>query len=155
MMKRTKTRLWLCGALIAFLLAFIWGNSLLPGEDSGELSGFVGDLLQALLPFLNLNSETGMHLLRKAAHFTEFSALGISFAWLWGMLLSKQFPRLALPFLCGSCAAAIDETIQLFSPDRGPSIKDVALDASGVLTGVILLTVLHLLFQSRIKNRTH
>lgn len=154
-MKRTKQRLWLCGALTVFLLSFIWGNSLLPGESSGEVSGFVGALLQTLLPFLDLSSETGMHLLRKAAHFTEFAALGISFTWLWGMLLCKVFPRLALPFLCGTLAAAIDETIQLFSPDRGPSIKDVALDSSGVFTGVLLLTVLHIFYQKRIKNRTH
>ena len=142
-MKRSKLRLWLCGALIAFLLSFIWGNSLLPGEDSGELSGFVGSFLQALLPFLDLSSEKGMHLLRKAAHFTEFAALGVSFAWLWSMLLSKRLPAFVLPFLCGTAAAAIDETIQLFSPDRGPSIKDVALDTSGVLTGVLVLTLLH------------
>ena len=77
MMKRTKTRLFLSGAMIVGILCFIWGNSLLPGKDSGELSGFVGMLLQKLLPFLNLQSETGMHFLRKAAHFSEFAALGI------------------------------------------------------------------------------
>ncbi len=152
-MKQTKPRLWLCGALIGFLLAFIWGNSLLPGESSGELSGFVGTLLQALLPFLDLASEEGMHLLRKAAHFTEFTALGISFAWLWGMLARRKFFALLLPFLCGTCAAAIDETIQLFSPDRGPSIKDVALDASGVLTGVLVLTTLYYLINRKTTHR--
>ena len=151
MMKRSKLRLWLCGALIGALLTFIWGNSLLPGEDSGEVSGFVGTLLQTLLPFLDLSSEEGMHLLRKAAHFTEFTALGTSFAWLWGMLMTKQAAALSLPFLCGTTAAAIDETIQIFSPDRGPSIKDVALDASGVLFGVLALTLVHQLLY---KNRT-
>jgi VanZ family protein len=151
MMKKTALRLWLCGALIVALLAFIWGNSLLPGEDSGELSGFVGTLLQTILPFLDLNSEEGMHLLRKTAHFTEFAALGMSFTWLWSMLISARLPRMTLPFLCGTLAAAIDETIQLFSPDRGPSIKDVILDSSGVLFGVLAITCLCHLLQ---KNRT-
>ena len=151
MMKRSPFRLCLCGALIAALLAFIWGNSLLPGEDSGELSGFVGAVLQVLFPFLDLSSETGMHLLRKAAHFTEFAALGLSFTWLWAMLIRARLPRIALPFLCGTLSAAIDETIQLFSPDRGPSIKDVALDASGVLFGVLVLTLTYRLL---CKNRT-
>lgn len=153
MMKRTKLRLWLCGALIAALLAFIWGNSLLPGEDSGELSGFVGTLLQAVLPFLDLSSETGMHLLRKAAHFSEFAALGMGFTWLWGMLSKKRLPAALLPLLCGFTAAAIDETIQLFSPDRGPSVKDVAIDTAGVLTGILVLTLLHWLYKTVTKNR--
>ena len=48
-MKRTKIRLFLSIAMILGILCFIWGNSLLPGEDSGELSGFVGTLLQKLL----------------------------------------------------------------------------------------------------------
>ena len=151
MMKRSSLRLCLCGALIAALLAFIWGNSLLPGEDSGELSGFVGAMLQALFPFLDLGSEKAMHLLRKLAHFTEFAALGMSFTWLWAMMIRARLPRIALPFLCGTLAAAIDETIQLFSPDRGPSIKDVALDASGVLFGVLVLTLTYRLL---CKNRT-
>ena len=145
MMKRSTLRLWLCGVLIAAVLMFIWGNSLLPGEDSGDLSGFVGSVLQTLLPFLDLSSERGMHLLRKAAHFSEFAALGFLLRWLWGMLCRKKLPALVLPLICGTCAAAIDETIQLFSPDRGPSIKDVGIDACGVLTGILILTLFHLL----------
>ena len=146
MMKRTKTRLFLSGAMIVGILCFIWGNSLLPGKDSGELSGFVGMLLQKLLPFLNLQSETGMHFLRKAAHFSEFAALGMSFTWLFGMLSGKKAWSLSLPLICGATAAAIDETIQLFSPDRGPSIKDVGIDTCGVIAGIVVLSLLHWLF---------
>lgn len=147
MMKKTTARLCLCGLYLAAVLAFIWGNSLLPGEDSGELSGFVGSLLQKLLPFLNLSSEQGMHLLRKAAHFSEFAALGLGFGWLFGMLCRKRLPALALPLLCGVSAAAIDETIQIFSPNRGPGIVDVAIDSAGVLAGILVLTLVHWVFR--------
>ena len=126
-MKKTKLRLFLSSVMIVGILCFIWGNSLLPGEDSGELSGFVGQLLHKLLPFLDLQSDMGMHLLRKAAHFSEFAALGMSFAWFYGMISKKRLWSLTLPLVCGSAAAAIDEAIQLFSPDRGPSIKDVGI----------------------------
>ena len=151
MMKRTTPRLWISGFIILSLLCFIWGNSLLPGEDSGELSGFVGQLLQKLFPFLDLESGTGMHLLRKAAHFTEFAALGFSFAWFYGMLSKKRLWSLALPLISGASAAAIDETIQLFSPDRGPSIKDVGIDTCGVIAGILVLTLLHWVLK-RIKS---
>lgn len=146
MMKRSTPRLLINGVITLGLLCFIWGNSLLPGKDSGELSGFVGTLLQKLLPFLNLQSETGMHLLRKAAHFSEFAALGMSFTWLFGMLSGKKAWYLSLPLICGAAAAAIDETIQLFSPDRGPSIKDVGIDTCGVIAGIAVLSLLHWLF---------
>ena len=145
-MKRSTPRLLINGVITLGLLCFIWGNSLLPGKDSGELSGFVGMLLQKLLPFLNLQSETGMHFLRKAAHFSEFAALGMSFTWLFGMLSGKKAWSLSLPLICGATAAAIDETIQLFSPDRGPSIKDVGIDTCGVITGIAVLSLLHWLF---------
>ena len=146
MIKRTKPRLIVSGAMIIGILCFIWGNSLLPGKDSGELSGFIGTLLQKLLPFLDLQSEQGMYLLRKAAHFSEFAALGFSFAWLYGMLSRKRIWSLALSLVSGATAAAIDETIQLFSPDRGPSIKDVGIDTCGVIAGICVLTLLHWLF---------
>ena len=143
MMKRSIPRLLINSVITLGLLCFIWGNSLLPGKDSGELSGFVGMLLQKLLPFLDLQSETGMHLLRKAAHFSEFAALGMSFTWLFGMLSGKKAWSLSLPLICGATAAAIDETIQLFSPDRGPSIKDVGIDTCGVIAGIAVLSLLH------------
>ena len=152
MMKRTKPRLWINSGLIIGILCFIWGNSLLPGEDSGQLSGFVGMMLQKLLPFVDLQSEMGLHLLRKAAHFSEFAALGMSFAWLFGMLSKQRLLSLALPLLSGAGAAAIDETIQLFSPNRGPSIKDVGIDTAGVITGIAVLTLLHCLYK-RMKKR--
>ncbi len=151
-MKRTKGRLALCSVYLIAVLAFIWSNSLLPGQQSGEVSGFVGDLLKKLLPFLRLDGDRGMHLLRKAAHFTEFTALGMGFAWLFGMLSQRRVFALTLPLLCGSCAAAIDETIQIFSPDRGPSIKDVMLDTSGVITGIVLVIILYTLI-ARFKGR--
>ena len=73
------------------------------------------------------------------AHFTEFTALGLCLCWLFGML---QKGKLA-PFLCGGLAACVDESIQLFVPDRGPSLRDVCIDSGGVLLGVILLTLGH------------
>lgn len=139
-MKRSGLRLFLCSAYLTALLAFIWGNSLLPGQQSGELSGFVGDLIKKLLPFLHLD---GMHLLRKAAHFTEFAALGLGFAWLFGMLCKNRLPALGLPLVCGASVAAIDETIQIFSPDRGPSITDVGIDTAGVITGILFLKLIY------------
>ena len=133
-MKRTDKRLRLCVTLLICNLVFIWGNSLLPGEISGAFSEWVKSVLAQILP-VGPDNGSGGGLLRKIAHFTEFTALGMCLAWLHGML---QKGRLR-PWLWGTAAAAVDETIQRFVPDRGPSVKDVCIDSAGVLTGIILL----------------
>ena len=137
-MIRTDKRLRLCAALLICNLIFIWGNSLLPGEISGAFSDWVKGVLENMLPG-EPSESVGGGLLRKIAHFTEFTALGMCLGWLFGML--KKRPR--YPFFCGVAAACIDETIQRFVPDRGPSLKDVAIDSSGVLTGLVLLYLGH------------
>lgn len=140
-MIRSNKRLRLCAALIVVNLCIIWGNSLLPGAVSGAISDFVRDLIGAIFALLGFppGSGGGGGLLRKLAHFTEFACLGALLAWLFGML--KKTPWLALG--CGSLAGAIDETIQRFVPDRGPSIFDVGIDTAGAATGIGLLLIIH------------
>ena len=138
-MKRTNKRLWLCSCLIGLNLAFIWGNSLLPGEVSGAFSAFVRDLLASLFPGGLDQPEAGHGLLRKLAHFTEFCTLGMLFSWLYAMLTKKPWQKLVFPFLCGVLAACVDETIQRFVPGRGPGIKDVGIDTLGVTLGIVII----------------
>lgn len=136
MMKRTKGRMGLCLGLVCLLLAFIWGNSLMPASVSGAFSQWVKDLLAHIFPGLSSGDpEQSHHLLRKLAHFSEFAALGVCLGWLCGM---QGWHRL-LPLGLGCAAACVDEMIQLFSPGRHAGIADVAIDTSGVLTGMILL----------------
>ena len=146
-MKRTKWRMALCIILTVLLLIFIWGNSLLPGELSGAFSSWVKDILSHLMGGLPGDPQTGHGLLRKLAHFTEFTCLGMSLFWLFSMLKKKFW----LPLLCGFLVACTDETIQCFIPDRGPAIKDVAIDTCGVCLGVGLLLAAFALYQ-KIKN---
>ena len=49
-------------------------------------------------------------------------------------------------------AACIDETIQVFSPDRGPSLIDVWIDVGGVAAGMTVLLLGHHLMRKRITN---
>ena len=137
-MIRTERRLKICTCLLICNLIFIWGNSLLPGEISGQLSNWVKGLLASLFE-QDPSKPSGGGLIRKIAHFTEFSALGALLCWLFGMLDKGKIPA----FACGAGAACIDETIQMFVPERGPGILDVLLDCSGVLTGMLLLHLGH------------
>lgn len=138
-MIRTRKRLWLCCCLLCINMAFIWGNSLLPGEISGAISGWLRDLLALIFPAKPEDPDAGHGLLRKLAHFTEFCTLGMLLSWLYAMLLKKPWQHLALPLICGAFAACVDETIQCFVPGRGPGIKDVGIDTLGVILGIVII----------------
>ena len=157
-MIRTEGRMRLCLTLILLILVFIWGNSMLPGEISQKISDTVEALLRSVCSeglqtwlddwFLNdIPNPSGGGWLRKAAHFTEFAGLGMCLAWLFGML-KRPVCRSAV---WGFLAACIDEGIQMFTPDRGPSLADVWIDTSGAVTGMMLLILGQYLWK---KNKT-
>ena len=143
-MIRTKRRVTLCAVLLLCNLVFIWGNSLLPAETSGQISGTLKVFLDGLF---NPGEATlsGDGLLRKFAHFAEFGALGLLLGWLFGMLGKKRLPAFAL----GVAAACIDETIQIFVPGRSPGIRDVCIDSCGAAAGMLLLFLGHAYWKRR------
>ena len=145
---RSEARLLrICRVLILLNICFIWGNSLLPGEISGAFSDWVKQLLESIFPGDGMETPGG-GLLRKLAHFAEFTALGF--------LLSLQFRlkhhKIWYTVPLGMLTAGIDETIQMFVPDRGPALLDVGIDSCGVLVGMLLLNTAYFLRRKQTKN---
>ena len=133
-MKRTKRRMTLCTVLLLCNLVFIWGNSLLPAEVSGQISG----TLKALLDGVFTPGEA-----------VPSGALGLLLGWLFGMLGKKRLPAFAL----GVAAACIDETIQIFVPGRSPGIRDVCIDSCGAAAGMLLLFLGHAYWKRRFTRK--
>ena len=138
-MKRTQKRMTLCICLLIVCLAFIWGNSLTNGEDSGNLSGGIMAWINAFLRLDAAGADKLHWLIRKGAHFTEFACLGLLLTWLFGMMGEKKGHLFCMPLLFGMMAACADETIQVFTPDRGPSPIDIWIDTCGVAAGIMIL----------------
>lgn len=132
---RRNTRITVCAVLVMMNAALIWGNSFLPGSESSEISGGLLIWLKATFPFLG---GLGEFLLRKLAHFSEFTLLGILLCRLFTLTQEWGIHRFSTPLLCGVLAAAADETIQIYVPGRGSSLLDVWIDVSGVCTGILL-----------------
>ena len=130
-----NTQLRICTVLLILNLAFIWGNSLMPAERSQAFSDWMMSVLGSVP--MEQAPEAGSGVLRKIAHFAEFTTLGFLLAWLFALL--RRSIWIALPF--GMAAACLDEAIQMFVPGRGPGILDVAIDTCGVLTGILLLRI--------------
>ncbi len=139
-----KKRIYLCGVLIVLNILFIWGNSMLTKEASAAISQFVGRILSFFFSGLDTPAEgTGHGILRKIAHVTEFCSLGLLLSWGVRMLRKQRWEHFVYPMAIGVAVAAIDETIQIFSPGRGPHIRDVAIDTLGVVAGLLLFTLIH------------
>lgn len=121
--------------LIALILVFIWGNSLLSKEVSGAISDFIQ---YNIFGFSGggANGTVNSTPIRKLAHFTEFAALGAAFA----LIFFDKARRYLRAFCFAAAVACLDETIQIFS-HRGNSIKDVALDCCGAAFGIFIVWI--------------
>ena len=142
-----KHRLVLFSILSLAILMFIFSNSLQNGPVSNAKSSKIAQLLAPLLnPFGWIPKDLFHALVRKLAHFTEFCVLGIS---LTGVSLNINWQgkrRWLAPVLSALLAAVADETIQRFTW-RTSAFKDVLIDASGTVCGVLLVALILLLWQ--------
>ena len=137
-MKRRKTQIkTILVVLLALLLAFIWLHSMMPAEDSAEESQRVGQFLTPFLELLVGEGNVTDHLVRKLAHFCEYSALGILAGALLLVKKESGIFRWSYALLCALAVAVIDESIQLLADGRGAQVQDVLLDTAGSLTGLL------------------
>lgn len=147
-MRRGKLRVWALAAVV-LNLGFIWGNSLLGGEESSEISGGLLAWLISVFPFLSWLPEVA---LRKLGHFSEFAALGFFLSCLLRPEEQRGIQKVSAPLLLGILAANTDETIQLFRPGRSSSVVDVWIDAAGVCTGIGLFYLLGYIIKKNAKR---
>ncbi len=132
--RKTQIQLFLRLALVV-TLCFIWGNSLLSRDESAAIS-------QGLTAWLrSIGIPVTDHFVRKLAHFCEFGLLGCELTLLFWLRYGLRLRELCLSALAAFLAAAIDETIQIFT-GRGAQIKDVLLDFTGALTGILFTALL-------------
>ena len=144
-------------ALLALaLICFIFSNSALPREESAAQSLSLVHILKPIFdPHDRIPEDTFHNYVRKAAHFAEFAALGFSLMGLSDCLpwKGRKKQRLLMPPLASLLVAAADEIVQIFSPLRGPGVKDVLLDFCGAAFGVAcMLTLLLLIRRHREKH---
>lgn len=126
--------------LLIFTLCFIWGNSLLPASVSEDFSGRVNDLVNMIWHTIDHKVGSGGDgVLRKVAHATEFAVLGMETLALFQYDFKRKWTSV---FLCGIGTALIDETIQLFTVGRSGEVRDIWIDFTGFLFGVLLIHII-------------
>ena len=126
--------------LLILNLAVIWGNSLLDGEQSSAISGWVGQWLSRLLGSDEVVSGGSGHgLLRKLGHITEFFSLGIVVSQLAAAFAQPPHRSAWIALTGGIFTACVDEFIQRFVPGRSGRLTDVGIDAIGIVLSVVLI----------------
>lgn len=119
------------------VLCFIYSQSILSGEESGDLSRRIVALIKPILdPGNVIAEEVFHHFVRKLAHFSEFAALGccVNAAFIsYSSITVRKF--ISLPLLLTLLAAVGDEFLQYFT-GRGSMVTDVVIDYAGALFGI-------------------
>lgn len=162
---RERTSLWVIVGRVAFTVAliaciwFIFSNSMAVADVSSVSSGRVLQLLQAVLRRLGhpaLAQRLTMHIVRKMAHFCEYTLEGFLLMLCMRVYSRHPLRHITVPMLAGVLTALTDETIQLFSQGRSSQVTDVWLDSAGVLAGILaallLMGLWRLLFHHRKKE---
>ena len=154
-------------AMIAILLTitvlwifFIFSNSADSGVESSSKSKAVQEFINETIEKLGGEGNVTEHFVRKAAHFVEFAVLGVlitldmlALTWIPFPIFDTHYLlRFLVPFIISFITAATDEALQNFSEGRGPSFKDVLIDSSGALTGILLLIALLLIISLKKKG---
>lgn len=120
-------------------ILFIWSRSLEPAVESAQASGYAMNLINGLLEKLSFGIDVSEHFIRKSAHFTEYTILGLLVANALKVFSVKE--QLLGAFGC-LLVAMCDESIQLFVEGRSGQVSDVWLDFAGALTGLLLYNVI-------------
>lgn len=144
---------WLVLCLYVGWVLFIWGNSMQTANQSGSTSGQITEFVNRILT----DGKTVIiteHFIRKAAHFTEYSVLGMLAVLLLYRKEKLDRRHSAVMLACSCLTAVLDETIQYFTPGRVCSGKDMLLDISGAVFGFVLLTGL-LLADRELRKRIY
>lgn len=108
-----------------------------PASDNQSLAvvGWLDGVLPAFAAWLG---PAANFVVRKCAHFLEYSVMGL----LWAQALAPwvgkvhRSRRMVLALVAGVAVAVVDETIQLSVPGRSGQVTDVLLDSAGVAFGI-------------------
>lgn len=174
----------IAGAFTLCSMAFIFYNSALPAEQSGELSVAVTGKVDGVInpePSDSSGSEAATPsdpsapvvteeekkqekearikkldpIIRKIAHILEFATFTFFAAIFATTFDMKSLVRFSIVFaLCGIYALS-DEIHQYFVPGRVCDIKDVALDVTGVFISAAMVCLFYELYRRKAAKKAN
>lgn len=117
-----------------------------PGAASSELSSGVTDAIikfaSSFIPSADFNLDFLEHFVRKNAHFFAYFILGVFV--LNALSRGKRMTVFKAGMALTICMlyAISDELHQYFIPGRSAEVRDVLIDSSGALTGILIFLLI-------------
>ena len=153
-MEKTKKKLKLVrGILLIFILAvcsgiFMFSNQ--QGEKSNSTSDvFTVKIVDILSKDKELSKKEYNELfrevrfwVRKAAHFSIYTILGMFIMTIIGTFTISNIKRSIISILIGFIYATTDELHQYFVPERSAEFRDVCIDTSGIILGIFIVLII-------------
>lgn len=160
MKKQTKRIIFAILIIINCIAIFYFSNQI--ADDSSITSSRVVNLISEIIPTIKnmqepdktiLKEEILTPIVRKGAHFSIYAMLGIlTINFMLTFENKKMNKKIIFALLFCMFYAITDEFHQYFIPGRSAEIRDVIIDSSGALTG-ILFVIIVLAIVKRIKKK--
>ena len=153
----TSCILW-CVSLL--WISFIFINSLQTGNESGEMSGSVTDIINAVLGAIHPSLHVSHFFVRKAAHFSEFALLALLLCFSVRSVTRQNDTKkhnllwVFTAFAGAVAVASADETLQLFVDGRAGSVRDVLIDSSGAACATLVFFFVMCLIKRKNSSNT-
>lgn len=150
--------------LILLLLGtfyIIFGFSSQDGEKSGSISRRITEKIATFIPQIQKENEiekenimnTMESIIRKMAHFSIYTVVGLLLMALVSTYNIKEKNRLIITLTTGIIYASSDEIHQSFVPGRSPMITDIVIDTMGVILGILLIILGKKIIKKYRKNK--
>ena len=125
----------------------IFGFSSQNGEKSGNISKKITEEIITRIPQIQEKEQNEREaislriekVIRKIAHFSIYTAVGLLLMALLSTFEMKEKNRIIMSLIIGIIYASSDEIHQSFVPERSPMITDVMIDTMGVMLGILLI----------------
>lgn len=170
---KRETKFLTCLILLTLLWmgVIFWFSAQAANESSSMSGNLLETLLAAIIPHWEDRTVdeqhsifNGLHtIFRKCGHFSEYTILGILLA-----ATARQHRKfisdsrqaitkevIILPALCALLYACSDEIHQRYVPGRSCELRDICIDFSGALLGILMLTIAVLLRRRILKRQKH
>ena len=123
-------------------------------QNGDRSNGISEDIVLHILNLLSISPDSSIKVMdlanfviRKLAHFSEYTVLGIGLCGLMRVLVKRYWGITAI--VLGAVLASLDEFHQLFIPGRSAMVSDVVIDICGVVVGSIIFTLIILLQEKK------
>lgn len=144
--------------LLIFLVVIWWRFSAQAATQSNQLSMQIVEwTFDKLDKHFYMNRRdifwelTFNQLLRKAAHFIEYAVIASVICIMFNVATKRALPAALISIVISPILSIIDEYHQRLSPMRTPRMFDIYVDVAGALTGIIMITLIFLVFNYIVK----